>query len=52
MGESRQHGDTGKHSLAPHLRRFLGSAIYNLQYQNDPSGMGGNFFKRDWFSYV
>lgn len=30
----------------------LGSAIYNLQYQNDPSGMGGNIFKRDWFKYV
>jgi phage terminase large subunit-like protein len=30
----------------------LGSAIFNLQYQNDPSGMGGNIFKRDWFHYV
>jgi|GEM_PF-819528 hypothetical protein len=30
----------------------LGTAIYNLQYQNDPSGMGGNIFKRDWFQYV
>ncbi len=30
----------------------LGTPIYNLQYQNDPSGMGGNIFKRDWFQYV
>ena len=31
---------------------ILGSAIFDLQYQNDPSGMGGNIFKRDWFRYV
>jgi phage terminase large subunit-like protein len=30
----------------------LGSAIFNLQYQNDPSGMGGNIFEREWFRYV
>ena len=30
----------------------LGSAIFNLQYQNDPSGMGGNIFRREWFRYV
>ena len=30
----------------------LGSAIFNLQYQNDASGMGGNIFRRDWFKYV
>jgi phage terminase large subunit-like protein len=30
----------------------LGSAIFNLQYQNDPSGMGGNIFERDWFRYI
>jgi len=33
-------------------RLDLGTAIYNLQYQNDPSGMGGNIFKREWFKYV
>ncbi|MGO9205360.1 MAG: phage terminase large subunit [Candidatus Limnocylindrales bacterium] len=33
-------------------RRELGSAIFNLQYQNDPSGMGGNIFKREWFQLV
>jgi phage terminase large subunit-like protein len=31
---------------------ILGSAIFDLQYQNDPSGMGGNIFKREWFRYV
>lgn len=30
----------------------LGTAIYNLQYQNDPEGMGGNIFRREWFQYV
>jgi phage terminase large subunit-like protein len=30
----------------------LGSAIFDLQYQNDPAGMGGNIFRRDWFSWV
>jgi phage terminase large subunit-like protein len=33
-------------------RSELGSAIFDLQYQNDPSGMGGNIFKREWFSWV
>jgi predicted phage terminase large subunit-like protein len=33
-------------------RTELGSAIFNLQYQNDPSGMGGNIFRRDWFQAV
>jgi phage terminase large subunit-like protein len=33
-------------------RLEMGTALYNLQYQNDPSGMGGNIFKRDWFRYV
>lgn len=33
-------------------RDDIGSAIFDLQYQNDPSGMGGNIFKRDWFGYV
>ena len=33
-------------------RLELGSAIFDLQYMNDPSGMGGNIFKRDWFQYV
>jgi len=30
----------------------IGSAYFDLQYQNDPSGMGGNIFKREWFKYV
>lgn len=30
-------------------RAELGSAIFDLQYQNDPRGMGGNIFKREWF---
>ena len=33
-------------------REELGSAIFDLQYQNDPSGMGGNIFKRDWFQSI
>jgi len=33
-------------------RLEMGSALFNLQYQNDPSGMGGNIFKREWFRYV
>src|SRR5664280_3348696 len=33
-------------------RAELGSAVFNLQYQNDPSGMGGNIFRRDWFQSV
>ena len=33
-------------------RRDLGSPIFNLQYQNDPSGMGGNIFRREWFRWV
>jgi predicted phage terminase large subunit-like protein len=30
----------------------LGSAVFDLQYQNDPSGMDGNIIRRDWFRYV
>ncbi|MBF6604994.1 MAG: hypothetical protein IVW53_05360 [Chloroflexi bacterium] len=30
-------------------REELGSAIFDLQYQNDPAGMGGNIVKREWF---
>ncbi len=33
-------------------RAELGSAIFNLQYQNDPAGMGGNIIRREWFRYV
>jgi hypothetical protein len=33
-------------------RTALGSASFDLQYQNDPSGMGGNIFRRDWFRTV
>jgi predicted phage terminase large subunit-like protein len=34
------------------IREDLGSAIFDLQMQNDPSGMGGNIFKREWFTWV
>jgi phage terminase large subunit-like protein len=30
-------------------RATMGGALFNLQYQNDPSGMGGNIFRREWF---
>jgi predicted phage terminase large subunit-like protein len=30
----------------------MGSALFDLQYQNDPTGMGGNIFRRDWFHSV
>src|ERR1035437_4376238 len=30
-------------------REAMGSALFNLQYQNDPSGMGGNVIRREWF---
>jgi phage terminase large subunit-like protein len=33
-------------------RAAMGSALFNLQYQNDPSGMGGNVIRREWFRYV
>ena len=33
-------------------RAGMGGALFDLQYQNDPSGMGGNIFRRDWFRYV
>ena len=33
-------------------RTLIGSARFDLQYQNDPSGMGGNIFRRDWFNTV
>jgi hypothetical protein len=33
-------------------RLAMGSALFDLQYQNDPTGMGGNIFKRDWFRDV
>ncbi len=33
-------------------RLEMGSALFDLQFQNDPSGVGGNIFKRDWFKYV
>jgi len=33
-------------------RLEMGSAMFDLQYQNDPTGMGGNIFKREWFKYV
>ena len=34
------------------MRHDIGSPIFDLQYQNDPSGMGGNVFMRKWFSAV
>jgi hypothetical protein len=33
-------------------RADMGTALFNLQFQNDPAGMGGNIVRRDWFSYV
>jgi predicted phage terminase large subunit-like protein len=33
-------------------RTELSSAVFDLQYQNDPSGMDGNIIRRDWFRYV
>jgi hypothetical protein len=33
-------------------REAMGSALFDLQYQLDPAGMGGNIFKRDWFRDV
>lgn len=36
-----------------HQKRLdMGAARFDLQYQNDPSGMGGNIFMRKWFRYV
>ncbi len=39
-------------TLLDERRAELGSAIFDLQYMNDPSGMGGNIVKRDWFRYA
>lgn len=33
-------------------RADMGTPLFNLQFQNDPSGMGGNIFQRKWFRYV
>ena len=33
-------------------RAAMGGALFDLQYQNNPTGMGGNIFRRDWFQYV
>ena len=33
-------------------RTDMGTPRFNLQFQNDPSGMGGNIFRREWFQYV
>jgi hypothetical protein len=33
-------------------RARMGSPLFNLQYQNDPEGSGGNLFRRAWFQYV
>lgn len=33
-------------------RTLMGTPLFNLQYLNDPSGMGGNVFRRDWFCHV
>jgi predicted phage terminase large subunit-like protein len=30
----------------------MGAALFDLQYQNDPTGMGGNIFRREWFRSV
>ncbi|MFI5040400.1 MAG: hypothetical protein ACHQNA_00905 [Acidimicrobiales bacterium] len=33
-------------------RADMGSPLFNLQFMNDPEGMGGNIFRREWFRYV
>jgi len=33
-------------------RSVMGTPRFNLQYMNDPAGMGGNIFRREWFRYV
>jgi hypothetical protein len=33
-------------------RTLMGTPLFNLQFQNDPSGMGGNIIRREWFQYV
>lgn len=33
-------------------RADMGTPLFNLQFQNDPEGMGGNIFRREWFRYV
>jgi hypothetical protein len=33
-------------------RADMGTPFFNLHFQNDPEGMGGNVFRRDWFQYV
>ena len=33
-------------------RTLMGTPLFNLQYMNDPEGMGGNIFRREWFQYV
>jgi hypothetical protein len=30
----------------------MGTPLFNLHFQNDPSGLGGNIFRRSWFQYV
>jgi hypothetical protein len=33
-------------------RTLMGSPLFNLQFMNDPEGMGGNIIRREWFRYV
>ncbi|MFI5259307.1 MAG: phage terminase large subunit [Candidatus Limnocylindrales bacterium] len=33
-------------------RTLMGKPLFDLQFQNDPEGMGGNIFRREWFRYV
>lgn len=33
-------------------RADMGTPLFNLQFQNDPAGMGGNIVRCDWFRYV
>lgn len=35
-----------------HVRRDMGSALYNCMYMGDPSGLEGRLFRREWFSVV
>jgi hypothetical protein len=33
-------------------RTLMGTPLFNLQFQNDPEGMGGNIFRREHFRYA
>ena len=33
-------------------REAMGSALFDLRYQNDPAGMGGIIIRREWFRTI